>query len=139
MLKGGFGLIDAPNLFTSRVDEIFVANGVKPTCSEPKIYLRLNATNKSRYGVGESGGHSHSVLGLGNSNILDLMVSAHMDDFKATGSQTSLNWLREILSKSFGGDVKMEQESSFIHTGIRHTKVQGKQNESYHVELDQNE
>ena len=25
MLKGGFGLIDAPNLFTSRVDEVFVA------------------------------------------------------------------------------------------------------------------
>ena len=32
MLKGGFGLIDAPNLFTSRVDEIFVAHGIRPTC-----------------------------------------------------------------------------------------------------------
>ena len=28
MLKGGFGLIDAPNLFTSRVDEILVSNNI---------------------------------------------------------------------------------------------------------------
>ena len=66
------------------------------------------------------------------------MVSAHMDDFKGTGSQASLNWLRDILSKSFGGDVKMEQERSFIHTGIKHTKGQEKDTSKFYYVLDQN-
>ena len=57
---------------------------------------------------------------------LKTMVSAHMDDFKATGLQAYLNWLREVLSKAFGGDVKMEQESSFIHTRIKHARIDDK-------------
>ena len=67
------------------------------------------------------------------------MVSAHMDDFKGTGPQSSLNWLREVLSKAFGGDVKMEQESSYIHTGIKHTRVEDKGARNFHYILDQNE
>ena len=55
---------------------------------------------------------------------MELMVSAHMDDFKGTGRQRSLNWLRDILSEAFGGDVKMEQEKEFIHTGIKHTRIE---------------
>ena len=47
------------------------------------------------------------------------MVSAHMDDFEATGQQSFLNWLRGILAHAFGGEVKKEQEDSFIHTGIK--------------------
>ena len=70
---------------------------------------------------------------------LDLMVSAHMDDFKATGPQASLNLFRGMLSTSFGGGVQMEQESSFIHTGIRHTKVQKTFDPKFHYVLDQNE
>ena len=46
MLKGGFGLIDAPNLFTSRANEIFVEKGLKPTCAEPKIYLKWRTQSK---------------------------------------------------------------------------------------------
>ena len=56
MLKGGFGLIDAPNLSTSRVDEIFVAHGAKPTTAEPKIYLRMTSSDKDRRG--SRGGHA---------------------------------------------------------------------------------
>ena len=81
MLKGGFGLIDAPNLFTSRVDEIFVAHGAKPTTAEPKIDLRMTSSDKD--GRSGRGGSATS------STALDLMVSAHMDDFKATGQQSS--------------------------------------------------
>ena len=55
---------------------------------------------------------------------MELMVSAHMDDFKGTGRQRSLNWLRDILSEAFGGDVKMEQEREFIRTGIKHTRIE---------------
>ena len=117
MLKGGFGLIDAPNQFKSRVDEVCVANGAKPTCSEPKIYLRMSGPNDGTR-LSSRGGSAASGPDL------ILMVSAHMDDFKATGPQSSLDWTRDILSKAFGGDVQMEQDASFIHTGIRHTKVE---------------
>ena len=115
MLKGGFGLIDAPNLFTNKVDEVFIAHGARPTCSEPKIYIKTTPHHGSNSRVGGAYGASHPVMSL--------MVSAHMDDFKSTGPQAELNWLREILSKAFGGDVKMLQDETFIHTGIRHTKV----------------
>ena len=135
MLKGGFGLIDAPNLFTSRVDEILVAKNIKPTCSEPKVYLSMgvsetnDARAKGQYGTG--GGYAAAGLPL------NLMVSAHMDDFKATGSQYYLNWTREVLTDAFGGDVKMEQEESFIHTGIKHTRVQPKRSSNFRYILGQ--
>ena len=70
---------------------------------------------------------------------MSLMVSAHMDDFKSTGPQAELNWLREILSKAFGGDVKMLQDETFIHTGIQHTKVKDGNGPTFKYILDQNE
>ena len=60
-----------------------------------------------------------------------------MDDFKATGPQAYLTWLRDTLSKAFGGDVKMEQEEIFIHTGIKHTRIQAKGSSRFHYILDQ--
>ena len=37
MLKGGFGLVDAPNLFTTRVDQVFRGASIPPTLTDPKI------------------------------------------------------------------------------------------------------
>ena len=96
MLKGGFGLIDAPNLFTSRVDAVMRAVHLLPTHADPKFYVK----------------HEKGQLVL--------VVSAHMDDFKATGCRDLLNWLHGILKKHFGDDVKMDLAKEFIHTGIRH-------------------
>ena len=79
MLNGGFGLIDAPNLFTNKVDEVLVAKDIRPTCSEPKLYLNMKPVAK-----GSSGGSGGSAAAA---TLLNLMVSAHMDDFKATGPQ----------------------------------------------------
>ena len=42
------------------------------------------------------------------------------------------------FTKSFGVDVKMAQEASFIHTGIRHTKIVDKAINTFHDVLDQN-
>ena len=81
MLKGGFGLIDAPNLFTSRVDEILVAKDIKPTCSEPKIYLNMGASATT--GAATTGQCGTSGGDAAAGKALNLMVSAHMDDFKA--------------------------------------------------------
>ena len=97
MLKGGFGLIDAPNLFTSRVHQVFIAEGIQPTTADEKIYVYHDKDGK-----------------------LSLVVSAHMDDFKATGQKTTLEWLHSIICKHFGNDVKFELKLEFIHTGIKH-------------------
>ena len=95
MLKGCFGLVDAPNLFKSRVDQILRDNGVTPAKADPKIHVRRL-----------SGKHV-------------LMVSAHMDDFKSTGDPEQLRWLHQLLKKHFGDAFKMDLASEFIHTGIR--------------------
>ena len=97
MLKGGFGLIDAPNLFTSRVHQVFISEGIQPTTADEKIYVYHDKDGK-----------------------LSLVVSAHMDDFKATGQKTTLEWLHSIICKHFGNDVKFELKLEFIHTGIKH-------------------
>ena len=39
-------MIDAPNLFTNKVDEVLVAKDIRPTCSEPKIYLNMSPVVK---------------------------------------------------------------------------------------------
>ena len=100
MLKGGFGLVDAPNLFTCRVDQVFKENDIKPTLADQKIYMYFDKQHK-----------------------LQLLVSAHMDDFKATGQMETLKWLHSILCKHFGQDVKMDIAKEFIHTGIKHTVI----------------
>ena len=82
MLKGGFGLIDAPNLFTKKVDEVFMANGARPTRTEPKIYLKTGSQHETA--ARSRGGSAASATGP------VLMISAHMDDFKATGPQASI-------------------------------------------------
>ena len=41
-------MTDAPNLFTSRVDKILVVQGIRLTCSEPKIYLNMGTVAKRR-------------------------------------------------------------------------------------------
>ncbi len=46
-----------------------------------------------------------------------------MDDFKATGSREFLEWLRDLLKRTFGDNVKMTIEDTFIHTGIRHRVI----------------
>ncbi len=61
LLKGGFGLVDAPNLFTTRVDHVLKTKHIAATISDPKMY------------------DEH------DKKVLSLMASAHMDDFKVTG------------------------------------------------------
>merc|ERR1711923_292913 len=131
MLKGGFGLIDAPNLFTKKVGEVFIAIGAKPTMTEPKIYLKAGSNHET---VSRSRGCSAT-----SAAAPVLMISAHMDDFKATGARSELNWVRETLSRACGGDVNMSQEEVFIHTGIRHSRIQEKNESDFHFALDQNE
>ena len=111
MLKGGFGLVDAPSLFTRRVDGVFRSEKILPTTSEEKLYVK----------------HDDGRLAL--------MTSAHMDDFEATAPGDRLKWLLALLQKHFGDDVKMKLEASFVHTGIRH--LMSKDNRR--CELDQHE
>ena len=41
----------------------------------------------------------------------------------------------DVVSKAFGGDAKMVQESSFIHTGIKDTRIQDKESDKFHYVL----
>ena len=92
-------MIGAPNLFTNKADEVRVAQDIRPTCSEPKIYLNMGTVAKRRPdNVNRPGTSGGSVAARAT---LNMMVSAHMDDFKSTGPQAELNWLREILPKAF--------------------------------------
>ena len=43
---------------------------------------------------------------------MELMVSAHMDDFKGTGPQHALHWLRDILAEAFGVTLKWSRTTS---------------------------
>ena len=52
MLKGGFGLVDAPNLFTTRVDNILKSVGMFATTVDPKIYVLMSSMPSGRDGVG---------------------------------------------------------------------------------------
>ena len=96
MLKGGFGLADAPNVFTNRVDNVFKAVELMPTLSEGKVYVKHKRAHNGE-------------------KVLTPMVSAHMDDFKATGEQHNLQWLRDLLKRHFGDNVNITIEDAFIH------------------------
>ena len=117
MLKGGFGLVDAPNLFTTRVDHILKSAGMFATKVDPKIYVLMSTSKGSGRGTPAKDGRGPPA----DEPYLVLLVSAHMDDFKATGPDEKLTWLRDVLRKNFGSDVKLEMDKVFIHTGIRHT------------------
>eukprot|EP00959_Pyramimonas_sp_CCMP1952_P348546 7301508-Pyramimonas_sp.AAC.1 len=83
MLKGGFGLIDAPNLFTMKADKVLKQENIRPTISYPKIYLKFEKGK------------------------LVLMVSTHMDDYKPIGEKMTLISFHTMLQKHFGADVKL--------------------------------
>ena len=65
----------------------------------------MGQVDRSRPGTG----NGYAVPGT----RLDLMVSAHMEDFNATGPQASLNQLRGILTKSCGWGVRWNKKSFF--------------------------
>ena len=90
MLKGGFGLMDAPQLFTTKVDVTLKKHGMFPTHADKKIYIK----------------HENGVLVL--------ICSAHMDDFKATGDMKWLEWLQNLLQKDFGAEIKLDLSKNFL-------------------------
>ena len=78
MLKGGFGLVDAPNLFTSRAGQVLKKESVIPTVADPKVYVFFEAGR------------------------LALALRAHMDDSKLTCGPERIGWAHEALKKVFG-------------------------------------
>ena len=84
MLKEGFGLKDAPKLFTDRVHLTFKKHGLHEVRSCEKVYVK-------------------HVQGF-----LVLMISAHTNDFKATGKPEELTWFNFMMKEEFG-DVSIER------------------------------
>ena len=90
-------------------DQVFKDAGLLPTLSERKVYV------KHKRALIERGTSSNVIVsvegnlgdGKDDSKELVLIVSAHMDDFKAAGTTEELEWLRAILKTHFGENVKM--------------------------------
>eukprot|EP00971_Amphidinium_carterae_P204388 4055881-Amphidinium_carterae.1 len=89
MLKGGFGLKDAPRLWTMKVDKVFRSEGLFPLMGDEKLYALHKSSSKG-------------------AKDLTLLVSAHMDDFKAAADPATQEWFHTMLKKHFGSDVKKE-------------------------------
>ena len=72
--------------------------------------------------------------------VKGVIVSAHMDDFKAAGTTEELEWLRGILRANFGDNVKVNIEQKFIHTGICHQVIAADQKEvNFKIVISQDE
>eukprot|EP00971_Amphidinium_carterae_P002430 48065-Amphidinium_carterae.1 len=89
MLKGGFGLKDAPRLWTMKVDKVFRSEGLSPLLGDEKLYALHRSSQKG-------------------ARELALLVSAHMDDFKTAADSATQDWFHNMLKKHFGADVKKE-------------------------------
>eukprot|EP00971_Amphidinium_carterae_P331793 6465576-Amphidinium_carterae.1 len=95
MLKGGFGLKDAPRLWTRKCTKDFATANILPLHSDEKVYVR-------------------HIKGQ-----LNLILSAHMDDFKVACSEATHKEFLLFMKKHYGEDVK-HQEGEYEHTGITH-------------------
>ena len=91
-----FGLQDAPRLWTNKVHNVFEAENLLATHADNKLYLK------------------HQRLAIMDDKDdalqLQLMTSAHMDDFKVTGPKTQLEWFWDMVRKHFGDDAKVEKK-----------------------------
>ncbi|CAJ1367944.1 unnamed protein product, partial [Effrenium voratum] len=95
LLKPGFGLKDAPRMWSLALSRVLAAAGVLPTRVDPQLYVKHNA-------LGE----------------LLILLSVHVDDLKITGRHDEVDALLALLNKEFD-QLKLEVDN-FTHLGIKH-------------------
>ena len=101
MVKGGFGLKDAPRMWRLKLDHTLRQAGLKPTQADGSIYCKWRV---------DSSGEYHLVL----------IISTHVDDLKGGGVQREVDSLVAVMTKAFG-QGKLEY-SNFEHCGIKHAQ-----------------
>ena len=103
MVKGGFGLKDAPRMWRLRLDAELKRCGLKACQADASIYCKHRWDQSS------------------GTWTLVLILSTHVDDLKGGGEEHEVQALVKQLSAAFG-EGKLEY-SKFEHCGVRH--VQG--------------
>ena len=94
LLKPGFGLKDAPRLWSLALRKVLTKIGLKPTKVDAQLYVK----------------HSEGKLVL--------LASVHVDDLKLTGLPTEISAAIKSLEQAF--DALKIEKNDFDHLGLRH-------------------
>ena len=94
LLKPGFGLKDAPRLWSLALRKVLVKIGLRATRVDAQLYVK------------------HS------SGKLVLLVSVHVDDLKLTGIPAEIAEAIKVLEQAF--DALKIEKNNFDHLGLRH-------------------
>jgi hypothetical protein len=106
--KGAYGLKDAPLLWFMRINRFMIAHHFLPTKHDACVYYHLDESNE-----------------------IDALVSLHVDDTLATGSEHVLENLHDVLEDQFGSITA--EVDDFKHFGVHvHRDV-----ETFHVHASQ--
>ena len=97
LLKGVYGLKDAPRAWRRRLHQVLVQIGGKQCSMDNCVYTWYD-----------------------NKKQLALVMSTHVDDLKVTGTYVQWNLILPQLEKHFGELVTLE--NSFEHCGIIHSR-----------------
>eukprot|EP00973_Karenia_brevis_P074256 10316961-Karenia_brevis.AAC.1 len=79
MLRGGFGLRDAPRLWQKMLQSVLERIGARNLVSETKLYVKHDKNNN-----------------------LNLVISSHVDDLKGAATEEQRKHLLAELEKEFG-------------------------------------
>ena len=115
MLKGGFGLKDAPRMWRIRLGQELEKFGMKPLQADKSIYCKWREVGAEHF-------------------ELTLILSTHVDDLKGGGRPEEVTALINQLEKSFGKGKLPKGKDGSEHCGVIH-----KQNDDYSVATHQNQ
>ena len=101
LLKPGYGLKDAPRLWSMALNTALSEAGLKPLLTDPQIFVKHVAASPGQL-------------------TLVLIASTHVDDLKLAGVPSEVSQLVSAIEKQFD-KLKLEGKS-FEHCGIRHTQ-----------------
>ena len=99
MIKGGFGLKDAPRMWRKRLHQLLTEYGMKALQSDNSVYC------------------------LWSSGRLVLILSTHVDDLKGGGTEEATKGLFSHLEKAVGAGTL--DWLNFEHCGVKHYQDKG--------------
>ena len=96
LLKPGFGLKDAPRLWSLALTRVLSKVGLQPVTTDRQLFAK----------------HSNDAR-------LQVLMSVHVDDLKITGIESEIQAVMEVLNQEFD-QLKVERDN-FTHLGLRHS------------------
>ena len=96
LLKPGFGLKDAPRLWSLALTRVLSKVGLQPVTTDRQLFAK----------------HSNDAR-------LQVLMSVHVDDLKITGIESEIQAVMEVLNQEFD-QLKVERDN-FTRLGLRHS------------------